>query len=119
VQPFGNSSISKLLLIDCQLNWRVSRVSHSFQLFYLAWRIPPRRCLTCSEYNPQSAKRGGFFSSSRGELTKTLAPQKSHSQWSSNKVVKRMVLGSDVGLEDTCKLALCRPGGEIRLWKPV
>jgi hypothetical protein len=28
-------------------------------------------------------------------------------QWKANKVLKRMVLGSDIGLEETCRLALC------------
>jgi hypothetical protein len=88
----------------------------------------------CSEFIPQSGFRGGVLSGSRGEPKKLTTLRKSRRQWSSNKVVKKMVLGSDVGLEDTCRLALCRLVGRFaygnmckeklpawmeRVWVPV
>jgi hypothetical protein len=60
--------------------------------------------------------------------------RKHQKQWTSNKVTKKMVLGSDVGLEDTCRLALCAlvgrfayghlcsektPAWSERTWSPV
>jgi hypothetical protein len=34
-------------------------------------------------------------------------------QWKANKVIKRMVLGSDISLEETCRMALCGLVGRI------
>jgi hypothetical protein len=49
---------------------------------------------------------GGEFSGPRGGTKHLSTFRKDRKQWSSNKVVNKMVLGSDVGLEDTCSLSL-------------
>jgi hypothetical protein len=60
--------------------------------------------------------------------------RKHRKQWTSNKITRKMVLGSDVGLEDTCQLVLCALVGRFayghlcsektlawseRIWLPV
>lgn len=50
---------------------------------------------------------GGFYGYSSKADCNTLPQWKYHRQWKSNKVLRRMVLGSDIGLEETCRMELC------------
>jgi hypothetical protein len=57
---------------------------------------------------------GAGFTGSRRKVGRTVGPSGgSRRQWKANKVVKRMVLGSDIGLKETCRLALCGLVGRI------
>jgi hypothetical protein len=54
------------------------------------------------------------FPRSQGKVRKALGtPGGRRRQWKENKVIKRMVLGSDIGLEETCRLALCGLVGRL------
>jgi hypothetical protein len=60
-----------------------------------------------SGYSLQKAE-GSFVSLPSSLKAKGIATiRKGRRQWATKKTIRRMVLGSDIGLEDTCRMALC------------
>jgi len=57
-------------------------------------------------YILQKDDRGTVSSPSRFKATSLATILKCRRQWETNKLVKRMVLGSDIGLKDTCRMVL-------------
>lgn len=49
----------------------------------------------------------GFSGFQKKAVDKNLHTRKYRKQWKSNKVLRRLVLGSDIGLEETCRMSLC------------
>jgi hypothetical protein len=79
------------------------------QFIYLVCRIPSRRRRSFALGAVRGLKTEVvvFLVLAERLLVTALSPRKCHREWKSNKVVKRMVLGSDIGLEETCRMALC------------
>jgi hypothetical protein len=58
-------------------------------------------------------KGGGHSTNFRNSKIPTNPTRVRRRVWKPNKRIKRMVLGSDVGLEETCRLALCGLVGRL------
>jgi hypothetical protein len=113
--PWGSFHITINLLTQTRLLFLLVPLAEVLvihplsQTTFLVYQIPYRRCRSIPlGSSPRVEDRGGGFSGYRRKVDSTaLPPRKYHRQWKSNKVVKQMVLGSDIGLEETCKMALC------------